>query len=96
MMNHCGRSTEDRKMLALLKGAQCSLYYKYSRTNVVLHDAGALLDLETTPGYIVTRDILHADDNMLVSNRISNLQFMIETLVLEIHKYDMAVNWDKV
>jgi hypothetical protein len=61
----------------------------------MLHDAFTPLALESEPEYIVTRDILYADDTLLVSKHISNLHVMLEAIILEGQKYGMEMNWDK-
>ena len=44
---------------------------------------------------MVTRDVLYADDTLLVSQHQSNLQTMLNAIVEEGRKYGLELNWEK-
>ena len=61
----------------------------------MLNDAVDSLLLEPEPDYVVTRDILYADDTLFVSRHQSNLQAMLNAIVEEGRKYGLELNWGK-
>eukprot|EP00959_Pyramimonas_sp_CCMP1952_P064246 1341820-Pyramimonas_sp.AAC.1 len=61
----------------------------------MLQDALSDLRLQQDPGYVVSRDILYADDTALVSQHEGNLQIMLGAIVAEGRKYGLELNWDK-
>ena len=61
----------------------------------MLRDAFHNIDFEAEPAYVVTRDILYADDTLLASHSKNNVQSMLNAIVLEGQKYGLELNWDK-
>ena len=61
----------------------------------MLHDALRDLHYEPDPEYIVTRDMLYADDTLLASQSSGNLQSMLNAIVDEGAKYGLELNWGK-
>ena len=61
----------------------------------MLHDAVDTLHLQREPGYLVSRDVLYADDTLLVSQHQANLQQMLNAIVEEGRRYGLDLNWDK-
>ena len=53
------------------------------------------MDLLEEPPYVVTRDILYADDTLLLSHHTNNWQDMLEEIIQEGAKYGLELNWDK-
>ena len=61
----------------------------------MLHDAIDSLHQEEEPGYVVSRDVLYADDTLFVSQQQSNVQKMLNAIVEEGRKYGLELNWGK-
>ena len=51
--------------------------------------------MEHEPSYVVTRDMLYADDTVLVSRHAGNLQLLLERIIVEGKKCGLELNWDK-
>ena len=56
------------------------------------HDVFNGADLQEEPQYVVTRDVLYADDTLLVSQPPRNIQTLPETNVTEGRKYGKELN----
>ena len=63
--------------------------------SVLLHDVFARAALRDEPAFLVTRDVLYADDTLLASQHQENLQKMLNDVVEEGAKYGLELNWDK-
>ena len=61
----------------------------------MMHDVFSGLELHDEPGFVVTRDILYADDTLLASRHAYNLQLILNRIVDESAKYGLELNWDK-
>ena len=61
----------------------------------MLHDVFGSLDLGQEPEYIVTRDMLYADDTLLASSSADNLQIILSSIVEEGARYGLELNWSK-
>ena len=59
---------------------------------VLLHDVFLGLSLEDEPAYVVTRDVLYADDTLIVSKHASNVQAILSKIVSEGAKYGLEIN----
>ena len=51
--------------------------------------------METEPPYIFSRDVWNADDTLLVSKHLGNLQILLDRIVSEGRRYGLELNWDK-
>ena len=61
----------------------------------MLHDVFANLELIEEPAYLVTRDILYADNTLLMSQHEDNLQAILGAVVKEGTRYGLELNWSK-
>ena len=66
IVDHCGRSSERKQMAGIAQGYPLSTYLFIIVQTVLLHDALSDLVLAEEPEYVVTRDLLYADDTLLV------------------------------
>ena len=53
------------------------------------------VDLQAEPAFIVTRDILYAEDTLLLSRHVANLNGLLAAIVAEGQKYGLELNWEK-
>ena len=95
IQDHTGTSTERRQNAGIAQGCPLSPYLFIAVQTVMLHDAIDSLHLEEEPGYVVTRDVLYADDTLLVSQHQSNLQNMLNAIIEEGRNYGLELNWGK-
>ena len=56
----------------------------------MLHDAFGSINFEAEPAYVVTRDILYADDTLLASQSRTNTQNMLNAIVGEGGTYGLV------
>ena len=61
----------------------------------MLHDVFSKLSLIEEPAFLEIRDLLYADDTLLMSAHTSNLQAMLDGIVEEGARYGLALNWKK-
>ena len=61
----------------------------------MFHDIYTRLDLDLEPAFVVTREVLYADDTLLMSSSERNLQALLNQVVLEGAKYGLGLNWSK-
>ena len=60
----------------------------------MLNDVFSSLQLTPEPDYIVTKDDLpYADDTLLASHNLDNLQRPLASIVIEGTRYGLALNW---
>eukprot|EP00973_Karenia_brevis_P020673 2839394-Karenia_brevis.AAC.1 len=48
-----------------------------------------------SPDYVVSKDILYADDTVLLGNETWKLQAFLDCIVDYDHRYGLHINWDK-
>ena len=93
--DHSGTSSERRQWAGIAQGCPLSPYLFIAVQTVMLHDVYAGLELLDEPGYVVTRDVLYADDTLLLSRDASNVQAALTKIVHEGKKYGLELNWAK-
>jgi len=93
--DHTGPSSERRQRAGIAQGCPLSPYLFIAVQSVLLHDVFSRLDLRDEPAFLVTRDVLYADDTLLASQHQENLQHMLNAIVEEGMKYGLELNWDK-
>jgi len=95
IVDHTGTSTERRQAAGIAQGCPLSPYSFIAVQTVMLHDAFGSINFEAEPAYVVTRDILYADDTLLASQIRTNIQNMLKAIVGEGCKYGLELNWGK-
>ena len=93
--DHSGTSSERPQESGIAQGCPLSPYLFIIVQTVMLHDVFGSLDLRQEPEYIVTRDMLYADDTLLASSSADNLQSILSTIVEEGARYGLELNWSK-
>jgi hypothetical protein len=92
-------STSRRQLSGILQGCPLSPYLFIMVQSVMLHDVSVKLhrDMPDTsePAYAVTRDVLYADDTLLMSADAVILQTHLNLIVSEGQAYGLELNWDK-
>ena len=63
--------------------------------SVMFHDIYARIHLDLEPGFIVTRELLYADDTLLASSSAGNLQTLLNAVCSEGLKYGLELHWGK-
>ena len=62
---------------------------------VLLHDIGSTSHLMSEPPFITSREIRYADDTLLISSHVDNLQQVLGGIVEEGRRYGLELDWDK-
>ena len=61
----------------------------------MFHGIYTSVHLYEEPAFLVTRDLLYADDTALLSGSQGNLQILLDAVVAEGAKYGLELNWEK-
>ena len=64
IVDHCGCSTERRQAAGIAQGCPLSPYLFIAVQTVMLHDVYRELHLQREPAFVVSRDVLYADDTV--------------------------------
>lgn len=79
----------------IAQGCPLSPYLFIIVQTVLLHDVHQAVDLAPEPSYIVTNEVLYADDTLLASHSRENLQKLLTATVEEGSRYGLELNWSK-
>ena len=95
--DHAGASSTYDQSSGIAQGCPLSPFLFILVQSVMLHDIDLRLEasLAVEPKYVVTRDILYADDTLLASSSASSLQSLLNAVVEEGARYGLELNWDK-
>ena len=93
--DHTGTSSLRRQESGIAQGCPLSPYLFIIMQTVMLHDVYRDVRLEEEPEFVVTRDILYADDTLLMSSSTGNLQKLLDAIVAEGLLYGLEMNWAK-
>ena len=63
--------------------------------SVMLSEIYTKYHFDEEPAFVVTREVLYADDTSLVSSSNQNLQRLLDAVVHEGAKYGFELNWNK-
>ena len=99
LMADCDDPDKIREQLAgIAQGCPLSPYLFIIVQTVLMYDVDERLSREAPivePAFIVTTDVLYADDTVLLSSCPLRLQVHLDLLVDERKKYGLELNWDK-
>ena len=95
IIDHTGTSSERLQDCGIAQGCPLSTYFFIMVQTVMLHDVFANVILEDEPDFIVTNDVLYADDTLLASSSVLNMQRLINAIVHEGANYGLDINWSK-
>jgi len=63
--------------------------------SVMFHDIYKRVELVPEAEYVITNEVLYADDTLLLSSDAGNLQTLLDAVVEEGAKYGLELNWRK-
>ena len=95
IVDHSGTSTVHPQLSGIAQGCPLSPYLFIAVQTVMLHDVFHELILDVEPEFVVTRDLLYADDTLLISRHPGNLDSLLTRIVDEGQRYGLELNWDK-
>ena len=93
--DHTGTSSERSQECGIAQGCPLSPYLFIMVQTVMLHDVYATTVLDIEPDFIVTHDVLYADDTLLASSSAANMQRLVNAVVQEGAPYGLEINWSK-
>ena len=93
--DHAGTSSERSQQCGIAQGCPLSPYLFIMVQTVLMHDVYANVILDDEPEYLVTKDILYADDTLLASSSSANMERLVNAIVQEGAAYGLEINWDK-
>eukprot|EP00959_Pyramimonas_sp_CCMP1952_P466331 9489799-Pyramimonas_sp.AAC.1 len=83
ILDHTGSCTERQQRAGIAQGCTLSPYLFIIIQSAMLYDAFGQFDLQEDPAYVVTRDILHADDALLLSRHKQSMEDMLSAMSTE-------------
>ena len=93
--DHSGPSDIHNQNAGIAQGCPLSPFLFILVQSVMFHDIYNRLHLDPEPAFLVTREVLYADDTLLMSTSVRNLQTLLNEVVAEGAKYGLELNWDK-
>ena len=94
-----GDSSVRAQSAGIAQGCPLSPYLFILVQTVLLHDVDGRMKVQgrghAEPEYIVSEDVLYADDTLLVSSNAAKLQRRLDTVVDEGKRYGLELNWGK-
>lgn len=93
--DHFGDSSILCQHAGIAQGCPLSPFLFVILQSVMFHDIYAKINLDPEPDYVVTNEVLYADDTVLVSSSEKNLQILINAVVTEGAKYGLELHWGK-
>ena len=61
----------------------------------MFHDIYEKINLDPEPAFVVTNEVLYADDTVLLSSSAKNMQVLLDAVVTEGANYGLELNWTK-
>ena len=93
--DHTGNSGIHTQNAGIAQGCPLSPFLFIIVQTVMFHDIYKSVHLEEEPEFVVSRDLLYADDTALLSSSEENLQKLLNAVASEGAKYGLELNWDK-
>ena len=95
IQDHIGTSAEHEQAAGIAQGCPLSLFLFIIVQSVMFHDIDNQIHLDPEPAFVFIRNLLYADDTLLVSSSLTNLQRLLNAVVSEGAKYGLELNWEK-
>ena len=95
VQDHSGTSSLFSQRAGIAQGCPLSPFLFILVQSVMFHDIYNLLHLDPEPPFVVTREVLYADDTLLMSSSPQNLQALLNAVVAEGAKYGLELHWGK-
>ena len=95
IQDHCGVSKIHQQHAGIAQGCPLSPFLFIIVQSVMFEDIYNQVQLDADAPYIVTNEILYADDTVLLSSSPTNCQRLLDEVVSEGAKYGLELNWTK-
>ena len=95
VQDYFGASERYGQDTGIAQGCPLSPFLFIIVQSVMFHDIYARLHFDPEPAFVVTRELLYADDTLLALSSPKNLQMLLDAICAEGLKYGLELNWDK-
>ena len=95
VQDHVGTSGIYGQSTGIAQGCPLSPFLFVIVQSVMFSDIYSKYEFDEEPAFVVTREVLYADDTLLVSTSSQNLQRLLDAVVREGARYGLELNWDK-
>ena len=95
IQDHCGTSSIFHQFAGIAQGCPLSPFLFIIVQSVMFHDIYGKIHLDPEPAFLVTNEVLYADDTVLLSSSAKNLQTLMDAVVAEGANYGLELNWSK-
>ena len=95
IQDHCGVSKVHQQHVGIAQGCPLSPFLFIIVQSVMFEDMYSQIHLDIDAPYVVSNEVLYADDTVLLSSSLNNCQMLLDAVVSEGEKYGLELNWTK-
>ena len=95
IQDHCGVPKIHQQHAGIAQGCPLSPFLFIILHSVMFENIYSQIHLDKDAPYVVSNEVLYADDTVLLSSSLNNCQMLLDAVVSEGEKYGLELNWTK-
>ena len=95
VQDHAGMSSISDQIAGIAQGCPLSPLRFIIVQTVMFYDIHARITLRTEPAFVLARDLLYADDTVLMSSSQENLQLLVNEVSAKGAAYGLEIYWEQ-